>query len=279
MRSMVLLRRAVPAVLAIALGVLSQTATAEVTPGPCGSDEQIRCAVFDANEVFRVPYRRGVAMMIQLEPGEVIDGPASGLGMGDGKAWSVGAKSNWILFKPRETQANTNLLIITDRRRYAIRLVNAARGEVPVWSLAFIYPDTMAKVAEAERKKAALAAQRARDSAAQSVHLNADFDMMGDTILAPTSIWDDGRFTYFKYATTRDRPVINRILPDGTEALVNSHVDGDTTVVHETDANFMLRLGSSVLQIRNNRYTPDGQFNTTGTTVPGVVRVTKEHHE
>jgi len=60
---------------------------------------------------------------------------------------------------------------------------------------------------------------------------------------------------------------------------VNSHIDGDTVVVHETEANFMLRLGSTVLAIRNNAYTPDGQFNAAGTTVNGVVRVTKEHHE
>lgn len=273
------IKRALPVVLLAALGGLTQAANAAVIPGPCGSDGHIRCAVFDANEVFRVPFRQGTATLIQLEPGEVIDGPASGLGMGDAKAWKVGSKSNWILFKPREVQANTNLLIITDRRRYAIELVKATRGEDAVWSLSFLYPDTIEKVAEAEKKKALLAADRARYGAAQSVHTNADFDMMGDTILAPTSIWDDGRFTYFKYATTRDRPVINRILPGAAEALVNSHVDGDTTVVHETDANFMLRLGASVLQIRNNRYTPDGQFNTTGTTVPGVVRFTKEHKE
>ena len=272
-------RRAIPAFAAGLIGLVSHAAHAEVTPGPCGSDEHIRCAVFDANEVFRVPFKQGTATLIQLEPGEVIDGPASGLGMGDAKAWKVGAKSNWILFKPRLAMANTNLLIITDRRRYAIQLVNASRGEAPVWSLSFMYPDTIAKREEADKKKAALAADRLRHSAVESVRANANYDMMGDTILAPTSIWDDGRFTYFKYATTRDRPVINRMLPDGSEALVNSHVDGDTTVVHETDANFMLRLGASVLQIRNNRYSPDGQFNTTGTTIPGVVRVTKEHKE
>jgi type IV secretion system protein VirB9 len=39
----------------------------------------------------------------------------------------------------------------------------------------------------------------------------------------------------------------------------------------------MLRLGRSVLGVRNNGYTPDGRFNNTGTTVPGTVRITKEH--
>jgi type IV secretion system protein VirB9 len=261
-----------------ALGAASP-AYALTTPGACGSDAHIRCAVFDPSEVYRVPFRAGNATLIQLEPGEVIDGPASGMGMGDSKAWKVGAKSNWILFKPTEGHADTNLLIVSDRRRYAIQLVTAERGEQAVWSLTFAYPDTRARLAEAAAKKQALAADRARSGAATSVHANENYDMQGDTVLAPTAIWDDGRFTYFRYATTRDLPVIFRLLPDGSEALVNSHADGDTVVVHETSANFMLRLGQSVLGIRNNAYTPDGKFNTTGTTVPGTVRLTKEHQE
>ncbi|QIE29044.1 TrbG/VirB9 family P-type conjugative transfer protein [Caballeronia sp. SBC2] len=262
---------------AIAAALCALPAHALTTPGPCGADAHIRCAVFDSSEVYRVPFRAGTATLIQLEPGEVIDGPASGIGMGDSKAWKVGAKSNWILFKPTEAHADTNLIVVTDRRRYAIELVTADRGEAAVWSLNFTYPDTRSRETQAAARKQALAADRARSSAATSLHANENYDMQGDTVLAPTSMWDDGRFTYFRYATTRDLPDINRVLPDGSEALVNSHVDGDTVVVHETAAKFMLRLGKSVLGVRNNGYTPDGQFNTTGTAVPGTVRITKEH--
>src|SRR5258708_28095592 len=35
---------------------------------------------------------------------------------------------------------------------------------------------------------------------------------------SPTALWDDGRFTYFKYATARDLPTIFTQLPDGGEA-------------------------------------------------------------
>lgn len=271
------IQKAVAASVVVAAGAFAIPAHALTTPGPCGTDAHIRCAVFDPSEVYRVPFRAGTATLIQLEPGEVIDGPASGMGMGDSKAWKVGAKSNWILFKPTEVHADTNLIVVTDRRRYAVELVTADRGEASVWSLTFTYPDTRARDAEAAAKKQALAADRARSSAATSVHANENYDMQGDTVLAPTALWDDGRFTYFRYATTRDLPDINLVAPDGSEMQANLHIDGDTVVVHKTAANFMLRSGRSVLAVRNNAYTPDGHFNTTGTTVPGTVRITKEH--
>lgn len=264
------------ALAAIGLCAPLTPAYALTTPDACNSDAHMRCARFEPDQVYRLPYRPGNATVIQLEPGEVIDGPASGLGMGDANAWQVGAKSNWILFKPKEAHADTNLMIITDRRRYAIQLVTAHPGEVPVWMLTFDYPDTRARQALEAAKRGVLAADRARSGAAAAVHTNENFDMRGSTALAPTSMWDDGRFTYLRYATSRDQPDIYALRPDGAEASVNTHVDGDTVVVHGTAANFILRLGAAVLAIRNNGYTPDGQFNAAGTTVPGVVRVLKE---
>ncbi|CAE6847046.1 Type IV secretion system protein virB9 [Paraburkholderia nemoris] len=270
------IRRAGAPVLGAMAVMLPAASWALVTAGPCGGDDHVRCAVYDANEVYRIPFRAGNAALVQLEEGEVIDGPASGLGVGDAKAWTVGAKSNWIMFKPHATNAQTNLVIVTDRRRYVFDLVNAGRNDTPVWSMSFDYPDTRARLAAEAAKKSARAAAVAKSSASESLHRNADYDMHGDTVLAPTAMWDDGRFTYFQYATSRDLPVIFRVLPDGAEALVNSHMEGDTVVVHDTSASFVLRLGQSVLGIRNNAYSPDGEFNHTGTTVPGTVRLSKE---
>ena len=40
-------------------------------------------------------------------------------------------------------------------------------------------------------------------------------------------------------------------MADGTEMLLNSHVEGDTVVIHETAKHFVLRLGKSVLGLEN----------------------------
>lgn len=262
---------------AAVLGALTSTATwAQVTPGLCGKDAHVRCAVFDQTETYKVLYRPGNATIIQLEAGEVIDGPASGLGVGDNKAWTVGAKANWAIFKPKAKQAETNFVIVTAKRRYILDLEHAGPGEAPTWSLTFAYPDTQAEQAAKEQAKQARARAMMHAGAAQSAHRNENYDMQGDAILAPTALWDDGRFTYFEFGTSRDIPSIYRKLPDGREEMINAHMDGDTRVVHDTAAHFVLRLGQSVLGIRNNGYTPDGQLNPLGTTVPGEVRLLKQ---
>jgi len=154
--------------------------------------------------------------------------------------------------------------------------VPVARHEDAIWSLSFAYPDTQAKQSAA----AAVRSAEARALLAQTVDTrgtgNADYDMHGDTVLAPTALWDDGRFTYFEFRTNRDLPQIYRVYGDNKEALVNpDDVRGPVLVVHDTAQRFNLRLGDAVLGIRNNAYRPDGQLNPAGTTVPGTVRLVK----
>jgi type IV secretion system protein VirB9 len=106
---------------------------------------------------------------------------------------------------------------------------------------------------------------------------NIRYMMRGDRALAPTALWDDGRFTYFKYSTARDLPTIFTKLPDGGEATANFHMEGDTVVVHEVSKSFVIRYGQSVLGIRNDGYSPDGHYNRAGSSVPGSARIARDH--
>lgn len=255
------------------LAAVALPAAAEVIPGPCGSDPHVACAVYDPTETYRIAYRPGEATVLIFEKGEKIDGG----GMGDGKAWSAGPAGNGFFFKPKAAQAATNLILLTNRRRYVLKLVPVTRREQAVWSLTFDYPDTRAK----ESAAAAVRSAEARALLAQTVSTpgtgNFNYDMHGDTTLAPTALWDDGRFTYFEFRTSRDLPQIYRVFADGKEALVNpDDVRGPVLVVHDTAPGFNLRVGDAVLGIRNNAYRPDGQLNPTGTTIPGTVRLVKQ---
>ncbi|WP_028215753.1 TrbG/VirB9 family P-type conjugative transfer protein [Paraburkholderia mimosarum] len=258
---------------AAALLALSLPAVAELVPGACGSDPHIACVVYDPNETYRVAYRPGEATVLVFEKGEKIDGG----GMGDGKAWTAGPAGNGFFFKPKAPQAGTNLILLTNRRRYVLKLVPVRRHEEAVWSLTFDYPDTRAYASAA----AAVRSAEARALLAQTVSAsgvgNFNYDMQGDTALAPTALWDDGRFTYFEFRTSRDLPQIYRVYGDGKESLVNPDDErGPVLVVHDTAERFNLRLGDAVLGIRNNAYRPDGQLNPTGTTIPGTVRLVKQ---
>lgn len=255
---------------------VSPSALALQVPRQCGPDEHVRCATYDANEVYLIPTAAGQATMIQFEPGELVDEPGSAVGVGYAKAWSVGAGGNWILFKPKASEADTNMLVVTNRRRYSFKLASAKDEQSPTWMLSFDYPDTRARKSEEARRKAervakALAGTTAGQGEAER---NLAYRMRGDAALAPTAMWDNGRFTFLQYDTNRDRPDIFRLMPDGSEASVNLHVEGDTIVVHDTARDFVLRYGQAVLGIHNDGYS-EGTYNATGTTVPGKVRLTK----
>jgi type IV secretion system protein VirB9 len=266
-------RTRVASAMAATLIVPAQPAAAEVLPGACGSDPHIACAVYDPTETYQITYRPGEATVIVFEKGEKLEGG----GMGDGKAWTAGPAGNGFFFKPRAAKAGTNLILLTNRRRYVLKLIPVAKHEDAIWSLTFDYPDTRAK------ESAAAAVRRAEMSAllgqtgSTPATTNFDYDMHGDVMLAPTALWDDGRFTYFEFRTSRDLPQIYRVLEDGSEALVNpDDMRGPVLVVHDTAHRFNLRVGDAVLGIRNNTYRPDGQVNPSATTIPGTVRLVKQ---
>ncbi|MCR4471174.1 TrbG/VirB9 family P-type conjugative transfer protein [Burkholderia sp. SCN-KJ] len=251
---------------------LALPAFAEVVPGACGSDPHIACAVYDPTESYQIAYRPGEATVIEFEKGEKLDG----VGMGDGKAWTAGPAGNGFFIKPKAVKAGTNLILLTNKRRYVLKLIPVAKHDQAIWSLTFDYPDTRAKASAAATARSVEARALLEQTGNAASTANSDYDMQGDTTLAPTALWDDGRFTYFEFKTSRDLPLIYRVLQDGSEALVNpDDMRGPVLVVHDTAARFNLRLGDAVLGIRNNAYRPDGQLNPSGTTIPGTVRLVK----
>ena len=287
---------------------LAAPAWALQTPHSCGGDPHVQCATYDPNQSYRVATAAGSAVFIQFEPGEKVI--KDGAGMGDKKAWSLGMNDSGALLKPIAAQPETNFLIVTNRRVYAISLAAATAAQPATWILRFDYPDAREKEASAQLRRqqavtAALAGtprspmpraplpggkaaflatlQAVGNPGAQlpagdvSGASNMQYMMRGDQVLAPTLLWDDGRFTYFKYSTTRDLPTIFTKLPDGGEATVNFHMEGDTIVVHEVSKEFVIRYGKSVLGIRNDGYSPDGRFDASGSSLPGSALLKREH--
>ena len=284
---------------AIAMGMAASVSPARAleTPHSCGSDPHIQCATYDPDQAYRVSTMAGRLVMIQFEPGEHIIN--SGEGIGDAKAWHVAINDSGAMLKPGALQPETNLVLVTNRRSYSLSLVDVSAAQPATWMLRFDYPDTRAKAATAQQRRletvsAALGGQRANGpaipasiansvGAANAVPVvstpaaNTQYMMRGDRALAPTALWDDGRFTYFKYATARDLPTIFTKLPDGGEATANFHMEGDTVVVHEVSKSFVIRYGQSVLGIRNDGYSPDGHYNRAGSSVPGSARIERDH--
>ncbi len=90
--------------------------------------------------------------------------------------------------------------------------------------------------------------------------------------IVPTLVFDDGRFTYFRFPGQREVPAVFHVQGDGSEALVNTRMEGDLLVVDRVSRRLMLRAGAAVVGVWNEGFDLDGVPLNQGTTVSGVER-------
>lgn len=262
--------------IALALTACSFNLNAAVNPVGVSDDGKIQVIEYNKNQVVNINSKFGVTTLIQLEDDEIIDQDTNGgLGLGDKNAWAIDVRGNHIFLKPTSKSPDTNMVVVTNKRTYAFNLHAVSNNAGYI--VRFNYPDTKAALeSEATRRSAAIQAKLngVQNTSVRTVNMVGYF-MRGNKEIAPTKMWDDGRFTYLKYANSADLPAIYRILPDGKESLVNTHVDQDTIVIQETAKGYMLRLGQSVLEIYNAKFDAKGTFNELGTSSEDLIRLEK----
>lgn len=244
---------------------------------PVLADNRIRTEVYSENRVYPIYAKVGTSILVQLEADEVIKGESSAVGIGYGEAWKIGIRGNNIIFKPKAEQPVTNMLVVSNKRTYAFDLKMANAKYPATYILRFDYPDSRQKRQTALQAKQdrAFAALRQTGAMHTDMAINKDYYGRGNKSLAPTAIWDNGRFTYLQFNNGRDMPAVYRVEQDGSETLLNAHIENDTLVIHEVNAKLMLRLGKSVLLIENRGFNPQGAFNKTGTSDNETVRLIK----
>lgn len=197
------------------------------------------------------------------------------MGIGDAEAWNLGVRGNNIVLKPTQKMPQTNVIVVTNKRTYSFELLATAKDSIPTYILRFRYPDTEASKAAAEAKRV----QTTAAARAEKTVINTDYFWRGDNeLLKPTAAYDDGRFTRLVYDHSGELPVFFKVLPDGTEALLNSNIDPEhkqTVVLHEVIRTVRARLGNQVIEIINRAYKLP-KFNETGTSVPGAMRTDRD---
>ena len=266
------------------MGFLPAVSGAVSIPKGSAKDGRIQTVMYNPDDVIHIHARIGEAVLIQLEDGELLTGdPTSGLGMGDAAAWNLAARGNNLYMKPVASAPATNMLITTNKKRtYAFDLSltgkkNGKYVQKPTYILRFVYPDTAAYKARAEAQKQAKALEKLKAAGHRpNARHNYNYWGKGDKTLAPTAAYDNGRFTYFSFDNGRELPLIYKVMDDGSEMLLNSHVDGDTVVIHETAKHFVLRLGKSVLGLENRSFNEKCSFNRTGAGSRDSVRIEKD---
>ncbi len=264
-------RTSLSLILSAALAACSLQALALDYPIKSTYDHRVRFATFNPNDVVQLDTVISITTHIELEKGENYLTHV----FGDSAAYSFAQVQNHIFIKPIGEQADTNLIVVTDRRTYKFRLIfKPTREGSAVYNLTFQYPDTQERLA-----REALERARVEDGFKdKGVPVNLQYAMAGDLDIAPINAWDRNGFTYFKFPGNVDLPGIYMVDAEGNESIVNRTSEGDSQdlyVVHKVNAKWMLRLGERALAVYNEAYDPVGVANTSRTASPSVKRVVK----
>lgn len=242
------------------------------------ADPRIRTVDYSADGVIRVPVSLGVVTRIILQPGEKIVAAATGVPAKCDETPSpwcvvadVGSDEVWV--KPRAGARRNNLELKTDRRDYSLDL---EVGTVTTYRIDLRYPPpasetrsgSISAVSDDRKVTARMAAAR---PVVRNLAYTLEANARGGDI-TPEAVFDDGIFTYFRFPANAELPTVFVIGPDGREARVNAHMDGDDVVVQRLGRKFVLRLGSAVVSVWNEAFDARGLAPKNGTTVAGIER-------
>jgi len=278
--------------LAAALGALALTAA------HAGADPRIREVAFEDRSVVTLPAARGVTTLVQFADGEHVKSVGAGQGADCTQVqhfWCVSwpANAGFLYVRPKaRVKSALSLAVVTDRHLYSLLFEPqpVSKLHTAVHRLVFTYPDASADFAstqEASTRSPPPAALPlvsppelvARRLGAQPVPVNSSYSIAigkSSEALAPSAVFDDGRFTYLRWPGNREIPAVFEIRKDGSEMVANTRMQGDLLVVDRIALVLMLRAGSAVASVRNDAFDPQGIAPVDGTTVTGVQRVVKE---
>ena len=227
----------------------SLAANAEVLPKPRPFDSRITTAQYNPENVVRVRAQIGYVTLIQLEEGEKSNAQ---VGIGDSEAWGISSIDNNIFLKPTKFNPSTNLIITTNKgRTYSFKLVISK------------HPHYIVKM---EHEKPKTGEDVATNAPCTQGPMNFNWNKWGHDAIAPSYMWDDGRFTCLKFDKNLEIPVVYQISPEGEQSLVNYSFKNDTMIIHSVSNEYRLRLGSQVVGLKSNSVIPSG-YNKKATTL------------
>lgn len=264
-----------------------QSIYAENLPSKGKFDDRIRLVDYNEHDVFKVVTYYGVATHILFSDDEIIEDRE----IGDGKAWAIRHRKNYLFLQPIEKNADSNLTVITNKRVYqfALYVETANEKDTKAWakgslvySLRFRYPQE-----EAKQKQEAVQVEEKKKTAAeikQNLELNNqndegqnfDYWVSGSKTISPTSARDNGRFIYLTFSGNKDMPSVHEVNEKGEESLIKTTVTGNTIVVEKLVRHLILRKGDIAACVINKSFDANDEVdNTSGTVSKSVQRVLK----
>jgi type IV secretion system protein VirB9 len=273
-----------PVIIAAALFATGTAFAAEV-PTPGNHDSRMRYVDYEPAEVYKIKGVYRTALQIIFGDGEEV----LNIALGDTVSWEVAPSGNIIYLKPREQAGPTNLIVTTklgsEIHNYnfelSARTGTLRHGSDAVFQVRFRYPARQREALRVAQQRAQY--QKAMAVEGDTINLalsaavtqgkrNLDYELAGSGDLQPSEVTDNGQFTVLRFPRDFELPAFFKVLPDGSEAIVNFDVRGEFVVLHEVARQIRLRRGKKMLCIWNNAYDPYGADYSSGTASPYVDR-------
>ncbi|MEL6100388.1 MAG: TrbG/VirB9 family P-type conjugative transfer protein [Pseudomonadota bacterium] len=225
------MRLILPALLSVAMSVAANIAFAETIPRSGSNDSRVRVATYQDGQVYRLKVSLTHVTTVEFGQGEtirsIIAGDTEGFqldGVPGGRAFAV---------KPNARGVHTNITVYTNRRSYYFNVTESASPTFYV--VQFRYPDD-------NRRPTNAVAQRAP---------NYNYAASDRTNFTPSSVWDDGTFTFFRFPRNAPIPAIFQH-NNGRERTVNStQVEDGVLRVSGVGREWVLRLGDEIVCIQS----------------------------
>lgn len=247
------------------LRYLGATLCAAALLTPCVGQAQVLTSYkFAPDQIYPVRTGLGITTQIELSPNEKILDYSTGFSGG----WDLSRRENVFYLKPKNVDVDTNMMVRTATHSYIFELkvvatdwktLEEARRAGVQYKIAFTYPaDT--SFANLKKKQIQSAAQDSDLLPNRSYNFNYDYATKSKASpwLIPTSVYDDGRFTYLKMSDLKAFPtgdfpaVYMREQENSEDSLVNSTVEGNTIIIHGTYNYLVVRHGDDVVGLRRN---------------------------
>jgi len=181
---------------------------------------------------------------LALQPGEIVNN----VNVGDKVRWNISpgvsgspdGQVTHLIIKPTDAGLVSSLVIETNRRTYAIKLVSTQHEWMPL--VAFNYPDDVQRQWSAYRQTVAFGAAASTLPSGENVaNLDFGFRLSGDDPnWRPLRVYSDGAKTYIQFPHTISSgtaPALVALDNDGgwfyspTEQMVNYRMQGDRYIV------------------------------------------------
>lgn len=218
---------------------------------PVVSDSRIKTLIYNPNEVFRIVTNYGFQSNIEFGHGERINA----ISIGDQAAWQIVPAETHLFIRALTEVAHTNMTVITDRRIYQFDLFARSMADIPDEELAYVmrfyYPEDNFDTRTNPSSPVMPSNSSAFPSQPTTLQYNYNYTLSGPQSIAPIKVYDDGRKTYFQFATAGFKPQIYSVSPSGSELPVTGEVHSDIIAIDSVGTNFTIRSDGQVVCVFN----------------------------